>query len=482
MEQETNFGKLLKRYRKYYDYTQAETAIKLGYSKETIRSWEQGRRFPTREEVARLAQLLELDAQEVKRSIQIGRSQTARKEYETNQLVPGIFIEEAILDDATRFGLIQAQLIALVNQWNTSTTIYYELQQVIHRGISMFDELKQQTSEGTYTFSRRQAIASIAMLPVSLVHSLQLFQQPTLVPEELLPQCAASITACWHLMKGSQLALIEQVLSSYLPTLKGLAQQPSRYQKAAAGLASQGSMLCAILALHRLDFASRTKYCNDAVKYSHIAQDNILQAAALMYLGYNYGYINQPEKSLVPFQMALRSLGETHSLLKNDVYMGMADAYARCGQESEAQFTIGLAENDFPTYPENDPSFLFADCGLSALYIWEGRTFIDLSEYYPEHGHPKKAWEALANIKRVQPASDRNRTEILIYQAKAAFRLEDLELCCACLEDGVKAASALNSRRRFSEAYEVYQLVTLKWSTEQRVKALQEVFTTFKVI
>jgi transcriptional regulator with XRE-family HTH domain len=69
MESAISFGELLRRFRKYNDYTQAETAQRLGYSEETIKSWEQGRRFPVREEVARLADLMELDEQTVKRSI-----------------------------------------------------------------------------------------------------------------------------------------------------------------------------------------------------------------------------------------------------------------------------------------------------------------------------------------------------------------------------------------------------------------------------
>ena len=76
MESTISFGELLKRFRKYHDYTQAETAKHLGYSEETIKSWEQGRRFPAREEVARLAGLMKMDAQEVKRAIQLERSQT----------------------------------------------------------------------------------------------------------------------------------------------------------------------------------------------------------------------------------------------------------------------------------------------------------------------------------------------------------------------------------------------------------------------
>jgi transcriptional regulator with XRE-family HTH domain len=76
MELAISFGELLRRFRKYNDYTQAEAAKRLGYSVETIKSWEQGRRLPAHEEAARLADLMELDAQEVKRAIQLERSQT----------------------------------------------------------------------------------------------------------------------------------------------------------------------------------------------------------------------------------------------------------------------------------------------------------------------------------------------------------------------------------------------------------------------
>ena len=74
MEQETSFGKLLRRYRKSYGYycTQAEIAERFGYSKETISSWEQGRRFPAHHEIARLAQLMGLEIQEVQDAIQVG--------------------------------------------------------------------------------------------------------------------------------------------------------------------------------------------------------------------------------------------------------------------------------------------------------------------------------------------------------------------------------------------------------------------------
>ena len=74
MEQGMSFGELLRRYRKAYKYqcTQAEIAERFGYSKETISSWEQGRRFPAQHELARLAQLMELEIREVEDAIRVG--------------------------------------------------------------------------------------------------------------------------------------------------------------------------------------------------------------------------------------------------------------------------------------------------------------------------------------------------------------------------------------------------------------------------
>src|SRR5712692_2254617 len=79
MEQEISFSALLRRFRKAYQYncTQAEIAEKFGYSEETIRSWELGRRFPAHDEIPRLARLMGLDADEVQYAIQIGRGNRA---------------------------------------------------------------------------------------------------------------------------------------------------------------------------------------------------------------------------------------------------------------------------------------------------------------------------------------------------------------------------------------------------------------------
>lgn len=86
MKQHPGFSEMLKLYRKQQGFTQAEVAEKLGYSKETIKAWECGRRYPKSNEVARLAQILEIDPQILMRTINEGRTEDyIRKMYEQSQ-------------------------------------------------------------------------------------------------------------------------------------------------------------------------------------------------------------------------------------------------------------------------------------------------------------------------------------------------------------------------------------------------------------
>src|SRR5437667_10068979 len=68
-EQGAAFSQVLKDYRKQQGYTQAQAAAVLGYSKETIAAWECGRRFPTNDDIPRLACLLGLDTSTVTRAV-----------------------------------------------------------------------------------------------------------------------------------------------------------------------------------------------------------------------------------------------------------------------------------------------------------------------------------------------------------------------------------------------------------------------------
>lgn len=75
MKQRPGFPEMLKLYRKRLGFTQAEAAQVLGYSKETIKAWECGRRYPKSNEIARLAQILEIDAPILARTINESRTE-----------------------------------------------------------------------------------------------------------------------------------------------------------------------------------------------------------------------------------------------------------------------------------------------------------------------------------------------------------------------------------------------------------------------
>ncbi|GHO93851.1 hypothetical protein KSF_038990 [Reticulibacter mediterranei] len=63
-EQE-EFAVLLRTYRKEMGWTQSTLAEKWSYSFETVSAWERGKRFPARTEIARLAEFLDMEVEEV---------------------------------------------------------------------------------------------------------------------------------------------------------------------------------------------------------------------------------------------------------------------------------------------------------------------------------------------------------------------------------------------------------------------------------
>jgi transcriptional regulator with XRE-family HTH domain len=86
-ERGVSFSEMLKYYRKQQGYTQAKAAAVLGYSKESIAAWECGRRFPTNDDLPRLASMLGLDLATVTRAVNEPRLEAyTRKMY--GQMAP----------------------------------------------------------------------------------------------------------------------------------------------------------------------------------------------------------------------------------------------------------------------------------------------------------------------------------------------------------------------------------------------------------
>lgn len=409
---------------------------------------------------------------------------------ETNSITPAIRAEalvslplvtalETELEDwPTWFALKQTQILTMISSWNGQAILCAQLQLLVDQEIRMLDEMKPQDNDEAYILSRRQAIIAIAAFPLALLSSIQ-SSASTFIVEELLSRCAASITACWHLLKGSELSIVERTVSSYLPALVQLAQQPSRYQKVAARLVTQGYRLKGIVALHQNNIKARERCCQRALHYSEIAEDSSSLVAALISLASTSYYDNNPIKAASIYQKALLHLDRIPPLQRARLFIELAVVYAQQGQEQEALHFMDLAQKAYPKHPEDDPSFLYAEFSPASMILEEGLTHLALAQHYPDRVYGKKAWSTFARIKGPQlgvPVPSRIFFEIVNQQAETALVLRDQELLRTYLEKGLQGANALSSKQRRREAIEIYKKAQNIWPRESSLKELADLF------
>jgi tetratricopeptide (TPR) repeat protein len=317
-------------------------------------------------------------------------------------------------------------------------------------------------------------VTGVTLLPPPQSASCSSELSSSVAIEEFSMQCAASIKACWHLLQGKGFTLAEEIVSAYIPSLTKLTFNSSKHRETAAGLATQAKILQAIMAMHKLNIVAREMHCHEAVQYSRFSADGGLQAAALMYLAFTYVccFPRKPEKAIPIFLEALQALGDETSLLRSDIYLGLADAYAQCRDEKEALEAISLAHTHFPRSPEQDSHFYIADCGWFELHSDTGKMYLDLAQHYPDRGFYEKAYTLFTYLSGLQSAAERNTNETIIRQADAARGFGDLDLYVTVLEKGTLMALSLGSQKRYSEAYDVFQRTPERWKHEQKIKSL----------
>jgi tetratricopeptide (TPR) repeat protein len=386
------------------------------------------------------------------------------------------------------FAVKVAQLITTVDHWHELALYCDRLQTMLDREIITFDAMKPPSNDERYTLSRRQALITLATLPSALCMTLQLGQTSSAMIEKVLTRCAASITSCWHLLKGSELALVEQILSSYIFTLVTLAQQPSRYRQTAARLASQAYRLWGIVALHRNNLKAREMYGQQALYFSEIAANPSLVVSAQTSLGSTLYYDKRPIEAAHLFEQALATvedLKKTHSdnaippLQCSRVYAELAVVYAQQKREQEALRALGSARDLYPDYPENDPSFLYADFSPASMILEEGLTYLALAQHFPDRKYKREAWNSFARIDKEKPKGtipERIFFEIANRQAETALVLEDLKLFEDYIKKGIEGAQQLQSKQRHQEANEIYEQALALWPGEASLKQLQDLF------
>jgi tetratricopeptide (TPR) repeat protein len=296
--------------------------------------------------------------------------------------------------------------------------------------------------------------------------------QPSAMDVASLEEVARINETCWRITNGSETAMIDQIIWDYLPGLATVAQHPFKEQELAANLAAQGYLLAGLVALDRLDFPAMERYSQLAVEHSQLAKDHNLHAAALKQQATMFLIAKEPYKALQTYQKALPFIKLISPLLRSRVYQGLANASARCGLEVDALRYLGQAYETFPDDFERDPSFLYADSGLSVLYMYDGLVRLDLDQ-------PKQAWDAFAKVDGLHPKiviGELTQLEFMNLQAKAAVAMRNQELSRQYIEAAAARADALKCRWGRTEAFEIYQQARLVWAGEPQIKTLGQLF------
>lgn len=466
--------------RKEKGWSIAIASARVGVSRVTYSRWENGHQEPQPTVLEMLCNAFGRSADDLgyghlSRIPDLIRTSTNILTLQPNELLSPA--GESIPDDsATWFSEKLVQVMHMIHQWRGRAELCIDIQKMLDMEFTMFDEIQPFYSTEDYHLSRRQALLAIAAFPMSLLTGLQQGNKAERMVEELLPLCSASVTACWHLMKGKEIISVERALSRYFPLLVSWARQPSNHQRLAAYLAAQGCMLMGLVELHQTHMRQWLAYCTQAVEHAKAAQDTTLHVYTLIFLGAALKDNGQTRAMLQTYQEAARHLKEIDPLVQSKVLAELARSYARNGDAQESLRSISQARDIFPGDVKDVPCFVSADCGLFQLILLEGATHLELGAYNSATNHFQHAWESLAQIEQM-PADtipDRIRFEVLNQRALTSVKVGNLEKFQEFLIEGVNGAKVLRSGKRYQELISVYKEARVKWPHEPQVKELAD--------
>ena len=277
---------------------------------------------------------------------------------------------------------------------------------------------------------------------------------------------------CWRLANDNQESIVAQILPSYLPKLTLLAGHPSPYQSKIACLVTRGYILAA--EVEKKHIAAMQAYCDYAVNYSQMTHDDTIKVDALRQKATIALIAKEPSKATVIYQQALPIVSNVSPLLRSRIYLGLASAYARNGQKQEALRYLGLARENYPGTPEDDPTFLYlrTSSNRAAFHLYEALTYSDLQQ-------PSASWDVLMKVDGMQPkipVLESARIEVLNLQAKTAALLNNMEQSHEYLAASVKAAKESGYTIWVEEAYDVYLTLCQIWPQEKLIKNLVALF------
>jgi hypothetical protein len=267
---------------------------------------------------------------------------------------------------------------------------------------------------------------------------------------------------------------IEQAITAYLPTLISWSQNTSRYQRSAASLAAQACLLLDLVSYHQFCFSQSLAYANQAVDFAKKVNDPDLLGYSLLLAGGAANLLERRETMLQRHQESALTLKELIQPLQSYVLSQLAFSYAQNGDVSSALYTLQSAEQAFPTVFGEVPVFVAADYDQSQLVIFQGLTYLALTETDPDHAlvHGRKAVDSLAKIDSLSsemllPA--RLQCEIVQLRLKAEIVTGNLDAALPLFYEGHQGALALGSEKRWHELQDNVELAQKRWKGEKYV-------------
>jgi transcriptional regulator with XRE-family HTH domain len=388
---------------------------------------------------------------------------------------------------------IELRLRCLIYDWQHGkkqegfcALLQYRISQELKDFDSMTHEQPpEQNHDEEMNIARRDALHRLALFPIRVL-GLDVAMRgavPIRAPEEVLTHCAAGITACEHLAKGQydDMTLAFQVLTTYLPPLKEIVDQSSKYREEAAQLVGQALLIKAMLSVHREGPKRAISYGKQAMIYGRESSNIPLQLAILSFMAWIYACDKQEKRALETALQAQSLLQKQkgvpiHPITRSSTYAGIAKYQAQNGQHEEGiAAAISSAYDAFST-SLNKTIPVYNDFNYSTLVMLDGQAYYHLGQYDKALETFAQAVDSETLAPKVPSSSERVYIEIINNQALASLKrpTKDMELSIRLWTAGTKGAIALRSEQRFGEALIGYNVMEALWPGDRRIKDLRD--------
>lgn len=456
-------------------WTLEQAAEHLCVDVNTLHKWEKGKATPRAYNVQKLCEVYELSAWELGIGNQILNDLPERAIIDEVNTLRTNVCSDFVQQD------LELQLQCVVYNWlhqkkpaQSYTQLQWRLSQQIGDTMS-HDHL------GEVHLGRRDALRRLALLPVQALGLSTLGTILAWAPEDILTHCAAGITACEHLSKGTRedITLASWVISAYVPVLKTIVKDSSSHRKEAAKLVAQCQLLKATLSVHKEGPKLAASYAQQAFTYSEESGDIPLQLVILRRLAWIYSCDKQGKHAVSTALQAEHLLKQSSKpispLVQSTVYTGVATYQAQNGQKDAALLALHNAHKTFFSFSDDDTHHIPVDHDHSTLLMEDGLTHYYTGQYAKALDSFSQAIDLETLTAKTPMSSERIRIEILNYQTLASLKLpkKDMELSIKLWAAGIQGAKALQSEQRLSEALTAYEMMEAVWSSEPRIQELR---------